>query len=149
MLPQGGHSTRKNGVAATSRTRSEASVANPLTDRLSSSRTSPKKPVDHVNELKTLVIDYAKQETVDPLKSLGTWLAYGIGGAISIGIGVCMLLLGLLRGLETIDALNDPAQPSGGNWSFAPYLITIVVGAIVIGVALKLAKGGTKPEVRS
>ncbi len=124
-------------------------MANPLTDRLSSSRTSPKKPVDHVNELKTLVIDYAKQETVDPLKSLGTWLAYGIGGAISIGIGVCMLLLGLLRGLETIDALNDPAQPSGGNWSFAPYLITIVVGAIVIGVALKLAKGGTKPEVRS
>jgi len=124
-------------------------VANPLTDRLSSSKDVPKKPADHVNELKTLVVDYAKQETVDPLKSLGRWLGYGIGGAISIGIGVCMLLLGLLRGLETIDLFNDPEVYGGGTWSFAPYLITLVVGAAVIAVALKMAKGDPKRGTHS
>jgi hypothetical protein len=82
-------------------------------------------------ELWELATSYAKQETIDPLKGLGRFVGYGVGGAIALGIGVGMLLLAGLRALQT-----ETATTFTGNWSWAPYLIAVVVGSLLIGLAL-------------
>ncbi len=91
----------------------------------------PSGPLAQVTELKDLVVAYAKQETVDPLKTLRRYLSYGLTGALFIGAGLCFGLLALLRGLQEIDLFDDPASANGGTWSFVPYLITFVVGAVI------------------
>src|SRR5271170_7138347 len=44
-----------------------------------------------------LVFDYAKQETLGPLQSLGRFLLFGVVGSLVITAGVVLLLLALLR----------------------------------------------------
>jgi cell division protein FtsW (lipid II flippase) len=91
-----------------------------------------------VSEVVDLVKGYAKQETIGPLKGAGRWLAMGVGGAVCIGIGVVLLVLALLRVLQ--EETNDTFD---GNWSFAPYLITLVVAAIVVAIAVsRIGKTG-------
>ncbi len=105
--------------------------------RLRSSTTSkPQKgAATQIAELKSLVIGYAKQETVDPLKTLGRYIAFGLAGSILIGAGLSMLLLALLRGLQSIETLQDP------TWNWVPYLVTGSVGvAMVAGFMWKLMK---------
>ena len=41
---------------------------------------------------------YPKQETIDDLKGLGRWVAFGILGALLLGVGVMFLAIGALRG---------------------------------------------------
>ncbi len=94
----------------------------------------PKSAVDQLMELKDLVVAYARQETIDPLKTLGRYLGFGIAGALAIGIGWVFALLALLRGLQQISFFNDPAQPDGGTWSWLTYLVVTVVGALVAAV---------------
>jgi hypothetical protein len=88
-------------------------------------------PMAQVTELKDLVVAYAKQETLDPLKTLRRYLAFGISGALLIGLGLCFGLLALLRGLQEIDLFDDPLEVDGGTWSWAPYAISGVVGAVL------------------
>jgi hypothetical protein len=84
-------------------------------------------PQETIRELKELVIAYAKQETVDPLKGLGRYVAFGVLGAFLIGTGVMFLAVGALRALQ-----GDHDGPHfNGNMSWAPYGI-VVVGALVI-----------------
>ena len=84
-------------------------------------------PQQTIRELKELVIAYAKQETVDPLKGLGRYVAFGVLGALLLGIGVMFLAIGALRALQ-----GDSRGPHFiGNWSWAPYAI-VVVGAFAI-----------------
>ncbi len=88
-------------------------------------------PIDGAKEIQTLIVSYAKQETIDPLKSLGTFLAWGISGALFVFLGVFFLGLGVLRLLqETFDGSHIG--------SAAPYAITIavLVAAIVVIFAL-------------
>lgn len=84
-----------------------------------------------VNELKDLLVSYAKQETVDPVKSLGRYLGYGLAGSLLVGLASIFLPLALLRALqaETGTALT-------GNWSWVPYAATLVAVAIVVGLLL-------------
>jgi hypothetical protein len=79
-----------------------------------------KSPKDTVDELKAMVIDYAKQETVDPLKRLGKWAGFGVGGAICLAIGAFLIGLGILRMFQSMSWTD-------GNWSFAPYLIVFAI----------------------
>jgi hypothetical protein len=84
-------------------------------------------PQQTIRELKELVIAYAKQETLDPIKGLGRYLAFGVAGAALIGIGVMFLAIGALRALQ-----GDSSGPHfTGNWSWAPYAI-VVVGSFAI-----------------
>jgi hypothetical protein len=83
------------------------------------------------SELWELATSYAKQETIDPLKGLGRFLGYGIGGAIALGVGVVLLLLALLRALQT-----ETSTTFTGNLSWAPYLIAVAVGSVLIALAL-------------
>ena len=46
-----------------------------------------KNPTGDARELVDLVIAYAKQETIEPLKGLGKNAALGLGGALLLGIG--------------------------------------------------------------
>ena len=76
-------------------------------------RVSDKKgPAEHVAELKDLVVGYARQETWDPLKTLGRYVGFGVGGGVAIGLGCVFLLLGLLRGLQSWDALDGTGAMS-------------------------------------
>lgn len=91
----------------------------------------PKSIQQIATELWELATSYAKQETIDPLKGLGRFLGYGVGGAIALGIGVLLLLLAGLRALQT-----ETGTTFTGNWSWAPYLIAVAVGSALIGLAL-------------
>jgi hypothetical protein len=94
-------------------------------------------PTTQIVELKDLVVAYAKQETVDPLRTLGSYLGLGIAGAVCIGTGLVFALLALLRGLQELTVFNDVADPEGGRWSWAPYFITTVVGVVVVALFLR------------
>ncbi len=90
------------------------------------------KPIGEVvSELVDLTKAYAKQETIDPLKGLGRYLAYGLAGSLLLGIGVILLVLAGLRALQT-----ETGTTFTGNWSWAPYVIVLVVVLAVIGLAL-------------
>jgi hypothetical protein len=81
-----------------------------------------------VLELRDLVVDYVKQETLIPLQQLGRYIAFGIVGAFLLGIGVVLLGVGGLRALQT-----ETGDTFTGDWSWAPYSITFV-GLVVGGV---------------
>jgi hypothetical protein len=82
-------------------------------------------------ELWEMATTYAKQETIDPLKGLGRFLGYGVGGAIALGVGVVLLLLSGLRALQT-----ETGSTFTGNLSWAPYLIAVALGLVLIGLAV-------------
>ncbi len=94
----------------------------------------PKGPSAQARELKDLLVNYTKQETLEPLKIAGKNLGYGIGGAILIALGWVFALMALLRGLQTIDFFNDPWEINGGTWSWLPYLIVGIVALVVMGI---------------
>lgn len=81
-------------------------------------------------DLWELVVAYAKQETTDPLKGLGRWLSYGAGGSTLIAVGVLLLTMALLRALQT-----ETGDLFDGNWSWVPYLITLLAAGAVGAVA--------------
>ncbi len=82
-----------------------------------------------VIELRDLVVTYVKQETVVPLKQLGRYAGFGIGGAFLLGLGVVLLGVGGLRALQT-----ETGDTFTGDWSWAPYLI--VFAALMLGAAI-------------
>ncbi|MBW3614238.1 MAG: phage holin family protein [Actinobacteria bacterium] len=89
-------------------------------------------------EFKDLVVTYAKQETIEPIKSLGRFIGWGVAGAMVLANGLILLVLALLRALQT-----ETGDAFDGNLSFAPYLVTVVVCAIVLVMALR-AVGAAK-----
>jgi hypothetical protein len=84
-----------------------------------------------VAELWDLVRAYAKQETLEPIKGLGRWAALGIAGSLLLSIGLVELALAGLRALQT-----ETDTMFTGSWSWAPYLITLLVGAVLMGLAV-------------
>ena len=83
-------------------------------------------------ELKDLVVAYARQETIVPIKNLGRFVLWGIAGSAVMSIGLLLLSLALLRALQVeLDNLFD------GNLSWLPYLITLVAVGIIAFLALR------------
>ena len=74
-----------------------------------------------------MVIDYLKQETAGPLQGVGRYFALGVAGSIAMSLGVVLLLLALLRFLQT-----ETETTFTGNLSWIPYLIVTVVA---VGIA--------------
>ena len=85
-----------------------------------------KSPKDTIDELKLMVTDYAKQQTVDPLKRLGEWVKFGVAGAIFLALGGFLLGLGVLR------LLQDRSW-TDGNWSWVPYGLVFVLLMACVG----------------
>ena len=50
-------------------------------------------PVDTLE----MVRDYAKQETLGPLRGAGRWLVFGLMAAFFMSLGIIILLVGVLR----------------------------------------------------
>ena len=100
-----------------------------------------KPPQEQLRELKELIIAYFKQETVDPLTGLGRYVGFGLLGAVLMGTGICFLAIGGLRALQT-----ETGTTFTGNWSWVPYLLTIVALLIVAFVALLLARSPRSSE---
>ena len=88
-----------------------------------------------VTELWEMLVSYAKQETVEPLKGLGRFVAFGIGAALFGSIGIILLTLAGLRGLQTH---NDGRLD--GNWNWVPYLAALVLLGLLIGLAVSRIK---------
>ena len=90
-----------------------------------------------------LVIGYAKQETLDPVRNLGRFLGFGMGGALLGSLGAVLLLLGGLRLLQT-----ETGSAFDGNLTFIPYLLVLVVSGGIAAGAVK-ARGRSQRRDRS
>jgi len=81
-----------------------------------------------IGDLADLVKAYAKQETLGPLEGTARWLGFGLLGSVLLMIGGVSLTLALLRVLQ-----EETGSRFTGNWSWAPYLMTFLALALVIG----------------
>lgn len=86
----------------------------------------------------TLLRRYVFQETVTPLRHLLLRAVLGTGAALVTGVGAVVLLLAVLRVLQT-----ETGSTFAGSWSFAPYLLTAAVAVGLAGVAGVLAMRAT------
>ena len=95
----------------------------------------------HAVELKDLVVAYAKQETIGPLKELGRFVKFGLAGMAFLSVGLPLLVLAVLRLLQTeFDDTFESEWSIGsvdGDWSFAPYLITLVICAVIVVLGIR------------
>ena len=98
-----------------------------------------------VQELRELVVAYARQETVEPLKGLVRFVLFGVLGSFMIGIALLLFVVAGLRALET-----QTGEHLTGKWSWAPYGIVTGGCFVVAGPAVAAATrgGGKKKEKR-
>ena len=94
------------------------------------------------SELWQLVVTYVKQETLVPIKGLGRFLALGVAGSAVLSVGLLLLALSLLRALQT-----ETDSAFAGDWSWAPYGITLVACVAVAALAAR-AIGSHKRRAR-
>jgi hypothetical protein len=83
-----------------------------------------------VPELRDMVVEYVKQETVVPLKQLGRYIGFGIVGSLLLGLGVVLLAVGGLRALQT-----ETGSTFTGDWSWVPYgivFVALMIGALIM-----------------
>src|SRR4029079_10280533 len=104
---------------------------------------SPPPPTDHrtpplpqlITELRDLVVNYLKQQTLVPLQQLGRYIGFGLAGSLLLGFGVVFLALSGLRALQ-----EETGDTFTGDWSWVPYVL--VIFALLVGGALVwLARG--------
>lgn len=77
-----------------------------------------------------LVVAYVKQETVGPLRGVGRFVVFGVVGSVALSAGAVLLLLALLRVLQ-----DETGSTFAGNRSWLPYLVVVVAGLLVMGLA--------------
>ena len=84
-----------------------------------------------IGQVIDLVKEYARQETLGPIKGAGRWLAAGAAGAVLLGTGCVFLVLGVLRMVQ-----NEFGRSFRGSWvTLLPYLFAFVASLAVVGVA--------------
>ena len=85
-------------------------------------KAKPRNPTGDARELVDLVIAYAKQETLEPLKGLGKKAALGLGGALLLGIGGIFCSMAALRAMQSETDFFERH-----NLSYLPYFVTVVI----------------------
>jgi hypothetical protein len=100
-------------------------------------------PQETVRELRDLIVAYVRQETVDPIRSLGRYVGFGLLGALLMGTGIVFIEIGVLRVLQGTH--SDPHFT--GNWSWAPYAIVVVASLAAAGIAWFI--GGKRKRARA
>lgn len=89
-----------------------------------------------LDEIWALLVRYVKEETVQPLKDMARFAAFGAAGSLFVGFGTVLLLLGSLRFFQEQFPVLD------GSLSWLPYLIVAVIAAVVIALTLwRIASG--------
>ena len=84
-----------------------------------------------IGELWRLVLSYLRQETVEPVKNLGRFVAFGVAGSLLLGLGVGLLVLATLRFFQT-----ETGSTFTGHLSWVPYIIMVVVSLVLAGAAM-------------
>jgi hypothetical protein len=87
-------------------------------------------------ELIDLTVTYAKQETIDPLRTIGRRVGLGVLGSATASVGLVFLLVGVLRLVQV-----ESRSHLRGAMSWVPYLAAIVVAVAVAALALKQIGG--------
>lgn len=87
--------------------------------------------VDPVVDLVDSVKQYAKQETIDPIRGAARWVAVGTVASISLGLSLVFFALAILRLSQDLGG-----SALDGSWSFVPYIITLVVVMACVGVSV-------------
>ena len=83
-------------------------------------------------EVWELVVAYFKQETIEPLKGVARFLAWGAAGSFALGIGFVMLELAGLRFLQ--EQFPDAFD---GNLSVLPYVIMLGISIFVAAISAR------------
>ena len=88
-----------------------------------------------INDLWILCRDYAKQETIEPLKQLKTFLAWGLLGSVLLCFGLGFGTLSVIRALqvETGDRLT-------GSLNWVPYFAGLLFTAAAAGLSVYAIK---------
>ena len=89
------------------------------------------------DETVRLIIDYVKQETLDPLKGLGRFIVFGVAGSVALAIGLVILAVAFLRLLQ-----GETGTTFAGNLSWVPYLICTAAVVLIAAIALKAVTRG-------
>jgi hypothetical protein len=88
-------------------------------------------------ELWKLLVTYVKQETVEPIRGLGRFVAVGMASTLALGTGLTLLALAGLRALQT-----ETGATFRGNLTWVPYaacaggsllVVAAAAGAVVTG----------------
>ena len=82
-----------------------------------------------VTELRDLVVQYFREQTLVPLQKLGRYIGFGVLGSLLLGFGVVFLGMSGLRALQ-----DETGDTFSGDWSWVPYLIMFI--ALLFGAAL-------------
>jgi hypothetical protein len=96
-----------------------------------------------VDRVKELTVRYAKEETIDPLKQLGRFSAFGCLGSLLIGLGSLFLLVGTLR------LLQDETGAFHGNLSWLPYVIVAALALLIFALTIWRTFSGPARRRRS
>jgi hypothetical protein len=84
-----------------------------------------------IGQVIDLVKEYARQETLGPIKGAGRWLAAGAAGAALLGTGCVLLVLGVLRMVQ-----NEFGKSFRGSWvTMLPYLFAFIASLAVMAIA--------------
>jgi len=78
-----------------------------------------------------LVVAYARQETVEPLRGAGRWILWGLVSMTFVALGMVIFSLGLLRLTQD---LGDSAFDGGFSW--APYAIALLFAVAIVVLAV-------------
>jgi cytochrome c biogenesis protein CcdA len=85
-----------------------------------------------VGEVVELLKEYAQQETIEPLRGAGRWLAMGVAGAFILGLGLIYVLLGVLRLIQT-----EWVRAASGSLSWLSYLIVLLLAIGMLAVVIR------------
>lgn len=100
-------------------------------------------PLEGAQEIQQMLVSYAKQETIQPLKQLGRYLGFGMAGSVLMFLGVSFVGLATLRLLQTFEVF------AGAAWmSTLPYVATIAILLLAI-VLIYLSLSRAKRKVLS
>lgn len=86
-------------------------------------------------ETVSVIIGYVKQETLGAMRPLGRYLAFGVSGAVLVTFGFALILLGILRLLQ-----SETGSTFHAHLSWVPYLVTMVIGVGMTLVSFSLAR---------
>jgi uncharacterized membrane protein len=93
-----------------------------------------------LNEFVGLVVAYAKEQTVDPIRSLGRYLLFGLAGAFLVAIGGGLATLAAVRLIQA-----ETGHHLRGHLTWAPYTGGFLVAAVGAGWAtLRIRRGMVK-----
>ena len=85
-----------------------------------------------VSEVIDAIIAYAKDQTLGPLRGAGRWILWGAIGAVLLGSGALLLLLGALRAIQT----EWTGVGANWAWSWVPYLIVLLLAIALLVLTL-------------